>query len=59
MFDVLLPYGELKSSEIKLMYVPHPKKEGDERDEPQPLPTDEDPSRVTITIDPVPISSSE
>jgi len=41
------------------MYVPHPKKEGDERDEPQPLPTEEDPSRVTITIDPIPICQAD
>ena len=47
LFDILLPYGELK--DVKLMYVPQPKREGDDRDDPQPLPQDEDPSRVTIT----------
>lgn len=36
-FDLLIPYGELKTAEVNLEYVPKPKKEGADRDDPQPL----------------------
>jgi hypothetical protein len=34
MFDMLLPYGDLKTTEVTLEYVTKPKKEGAERDDP-------------------------